>query len=447
MERKHFIQTIMGGSALLGLSSLRWLIDDQPETQQMPVLFVGHGSPMNALEENLYTKQWKEITKQVNKPTAIICISAHWLTNGSFITAVDKPSTIHDFGGFPQALFDVQYPAPGFPELAKETALLFPENTVQTEEEWGLDHGTWSILKHMYPLADVPVLQLSIDYRKPASYHFELAQYLHIWRIDDRARRTRQLGRHHDILCTKIDACLLVFSRNRRFLRSDENTSDGNTSNPELDHFVQTCSITYSTGRNNRNLACFLKCWNQLMEGNVACMSASFAVHRNQRISSQRFYFLRVPDIGYIAKNPNAMLVRLADRFLRRAKRRDDKIDLFLADNLQLFLVQKVRLVDDEVDPKRTFRPVPDLADRISQFVHSSVIQRRNRARNPRFNGRNDHVGIRNQKHWRDDHRIFYPEHFAKRGFLQQFIFHRCKCRKNLCTHSIFLLRVAACQL
>ncbi len=169
---------IMGGSALMGLSSLRWLIDDQPETPLMPVLFVGHGSPMNAIEENMYTQQWKEITKQVTKPTAIICISAHWLTNGSFITAVDKPSTIHDFGGFPQALFDVQYPAPGFPELAKETVLLFPENTVHTEEEWGLDHGTWSILKHMYPLADVPVLQLSIDYRKPASYHFEMAQYL-----------------------------------------------------------------------------------------------------------------------------------------------------------------------------------------------------------------------------------------------------------------------------
>lgn len=168
----------MGGTAILGLSSLKWLIDDQPETPLMPVLFVGHGSPMNALEDNKFTRQWKEITKQVHKPTAIICISAHWLTNGSYVTVVDKPSTIHDFGGFPQALFDVQYPAPGFPELAKETALLFPDNKVQTDDEWGLDHGTWSILKHMYPLADVPVIQLSIDYRKPASYHFEMAQYL-----------------------------------------------------------------------------------------------------------------------------------------------------------------------------------------------------------------------------------------------------------------------------
>ena len=168
----------MGSSALLGLSSLQWLIDEQPETPLMPVLFVGHGSPMNAIEDNVYTQQWSEITKQVAKPTAILCISAHWLTNGSYITFVDKPSTIHDFGGFPQALFDVQYPAPGFPELAKETALLFPEHTVHLDEEWGLDHGTWSILKHMYPLADVPVLQLSIDYGKPAAYHFEMAQYL-----------------------------------------------------------------------------------------------------------------------------------------------------------------------------------------------------------------------------------------------------------------------------
>jgi len=168
----------MGSSALLGLSSLQWLIDEQPETPEMPVLFVGHGSPMNAIEENVYTRQWTEITQKVAKPTAILCISAHWLTKGSYVTAVDKPSTIHDFGGFPQALFDVQYPAPGFPELARETALLFPENTVHLDEEWGLDHGTWSILKHMYPLADVPVLQLSIDYGRPAAYHFEMAQYL-----------------------------------------------------------------------------------------------------------------------------------------------------------------------------------------------------------------------------------------------------------------------------
>jgi len=168
----------MGSSAILGLSSLRWLIDDQPETPTMPVLFIGHGSPMNAIEDNIFSRSWTEVSQKVAKPTAILVISAHWLTKGSFITAVDKPATIHDFGGFPQALFDVQYPAPGFPELARETANLFPDNLVHLDDEWGLDHGTWSILKHMYPLADVPVLQLSIDYHQPPVYHFEMAQYL-----------------------------------------------------------------------------------------------------------------------------------------------------------------------------------------------------------------------------------------------------------------------------
>lgn len=168
----------MGSSAILGLSSLRWLIDDQPETPTMPVLFIGHGSPMNAIEDNIFSRSWTEVSQKVAKPTAILVISAHWLTKGSFITAVDKPATIHDFGGFPQALFDVQYPAPGFPELARETANLFPDNLVHLDDEWGLDHGTWSILKHMYPLADVPVLQLSIDYHQPPAYHFEMAQYL-----------------------------------------------------------------------------------------------------------------------------------------------------------------------------------------------------------------------------------------------------------------------------
>lgn len=167
----------MGGSALLGLGSLQHLVTKE-ESKKMPVLFVGHGSPMNAIEENEFTAGWKSIAQQVEKPKAILCISAHWLTNGSFVTAVENPETIHDFGGFPQALFDVRYPAPGNPKLAKETSLLFPEKTVQLDETWGLDHGTWSILKHMYPLADVPVLQLSIDYGKPASYHFELAGLL-----------------------------------------------------------------------------------------------------------------------------------------------------------------------------------------------------------------------------------------------------------------------------
>ncbi|MFN5415826.1 MAG: 4,5-DOPA dioxygenase extradiol [Flavobacteriia bacterium] len=176
----------MGSSAILGLSSLNWLLDEKESTSQMPVLFIGHGSPMNALENNIYTQNWKKIAGDIEtaagrngvKPKAIICISAHWLTKGSFITGVENPLTIHDFGGFPDELFAAQYPAKGLPELATQTQALFPEDLLHIDMEWGLDHGTWSILKQMYPLADVPTLQLSIDYSKPAAYHFELAQYL-----------------------------------------------------------------------------------------------------------------------------------------------------------------------------------------------------------------------------------------------------------------------------
>lgn len=179
MKRNHFIASMMGGgAALFGLSSLNWIIDNEVKTPKMPVLFVGHGSPMNAIQENIFTKSWNEVALKFPKPTAILCISAHWLTNGSFVTHVANPTTIHDFGGFPQALFDVQYPAPGMPELAEATTKLFPDNQVQLDDEWGLDHGTWSVLKHMFPLADVPVLQLSIDYHKPAQYHFDLAKNL-----------------------------------------------------------------------------------------------------------------------------------------------------------------------------------------------------------------------------------------------------------------------------
>jgi 4,5-DOPA dioxygenase extradiol len=142
----------------------------------MPLLFTGHGSPMNALEENTFVKKWQELGRELPKPTAILCISAHWETRGAFVTAMEKPKTIHDFGGFPQALFEVQYPAPGSPELAKETKSLIRSTSVGLDsQEWGLDHGCWSILKHLYPAADVPVLQLSLDYTKPPRWHYELA--------------------------------------------------------------------------------------------------------------------------------------------------------------------------------------------------------------------------------------------------------------------------------
>lgn len=144
----------------------------------MPLLFIGHGSPMNGIEDNEFSMKWENLGKEIPLPTAVLCISAHWLTRGTHITAMEHPQTIHDFGGFPQALFDVQYPAPGNPVLAKETASLIHKTLVELDHEWGLDHGTWSIVRRMYPEATIPVLQLSIDYSKGPQYHYELAREL-----------------------------------------------------------------------------------------------------------------------------------------------------------------------------------------------------------------------------------------------------------------------------
>lgn len=147
-------------------------------TEKFPVLFLGHGSPMNAIEENEFVDGFRNIGKTFQKPKAILVISAHWETRGTFVTAMDNPPTIHDFGGFPQALFDVQYPAPGSPELAQETKKIITKTDVLLDDKWGLDHGAWSVVKHLYPDAEVPVIQMSIDYTQPASYHYELAQEL-----------------------------------------------------------------------------------------------------------------------------------------------------------------------------------------------------------------------------------------------------------------------------
>jgi 4,5-DOPA dioxygenase extradiol len=170
----------MGGTLALGSTGiLSSLMESLGETDtKMPVLFVGHGSPMNGIEDNEFSQYWKKLASEIEKPKAVLCISAHWLTRGTFVTAMDKPQTIHDFGGFPQALFDVQYPAPGNPLLAEETAKLITTTPVGLDHDWGLDHGTWTIVRHMYPNADIPILQLSIDYNQPAQYHYDLAKQL-----------------------------------------------------------------------------------------------------------------------------------------------------------------------------------------------------------------------------------------------------------------------------
>lgn len=147
-------------------------------TEKMPVLFLGHGSPMNAIEENQFVAGFRNLAKTLPQPNAILCISAHWFTNGTKVTAMEMPRTIHDFGGFPKALFDVQYPAKGSPELALKTKELLLPTEVELDEHWGLDHGAWSVIKHLYPDANVPVIQLSIDYTKSGQYHFDLAQKL-----------------------------------------------------------------------------------------------------------------------------------------------------------------------------------------------------------------------------------------------------------------------------
>ena len=145
----------------------------------MPVLFIGHGSPMNGIEDNEFSQRWAKMAKEIPTPAAVLVVSAHWFSRGTRITAMDFPETIHDFGGFPQALFDVQYSAPGSPALAKETVSLLRSAHVELDHDWGLDHGTWTVVRHMYPDAKIPVLQLSIDYTKGPQYHFELSKELY----------------------------------------------------------------------------------------------------------------------------------------------------------------------------------------------------------------------------------------------------------------------------
>jgi len=147
-------------------------------TDTMPLLFLGHGNPMNAIEENEFVNGFRTMAQTIPKPNAIVCISAHWETNGTLVTAMEHPRTIHDFGGFPKELFDVQYPASGNILLANETKRLLSETNVGLDTSWGLDHGTWSVIKHLYPQANIPIVQLSIDYNKTPQQHYSLAQDL-----------------------------------------------------------------------------------------------------------------------------------------------------------------------------------------------------------------------------------------------------------------------------
>lgn len=155
------------------------LIQNEALASRMPILFVGHGSPMNAIEKNPYTQMLASLAGKIQKPKAILVVSAHWMTEGTWVLGMDKPKTIHDFYGFPQELFDVQYPALGSPETAKLIKSTITDPKINNDlEMWGLDHGTWSVLRHMYPDADVPVLQMSLYMARSAEYHFNIGQQL-----------------------------------------------------------------------------------------------------------------------------------------------------------------------------------------------------------------------------------------------------------------------------
>ncbi len=181
MNRKKFLKYLammpVSGVAMK-LNELNKITEQFDNTDKMPVLFLGHGSPMNAIEENEFVQGFRKLANEIPKPRAILCISAHWESNGTFVTAMEKPKTIHDFGGFPKELFEVQYPAPGNPELAKEIKSNVTKTEVGLDLNWGLDHGAWSVIKHLYPDADVPVIQMSLDYRQSPQYHFDLSREL-----------------------------------------------------------------------------------------------------------------------------------------------------------------------------------------------------------------------------------------------------------------------------
>lgn len=181
MNRNDFLK-------LTGLTSLYFMTNSLQSLYQlqgslassplMPVLFLGHGSPMNAVEENIFVQGFRKAAENVPLPQVILCISAHWYTKGTLITGQANPPTIHDFGGFPKSLYEVQYPAPGQPQFAAELKELIQPTIASLDDHWGFDHGAWSVIKHLYPKANIPMIQMSIDYQLSPAQHLELAQQL-----------------------------------------------------------------------------------------------------------------------------------------------------------------------------------------------------------------------------------------------------------------------------
>ena len=178
MRRDRFLKTLAVVPLLGTLARLKGFASGLPYTPPMPVLFLGHGSPMNAIEENDFVRGFRDVAATLPRPRAILCVSAHWETRGTRLTAMPQPRTIHDFGGFPDALYAVQYPAPGSPELAAEVRRCVHSHALTEDHAWGLDHGAWSVLRHLFPLADVPVVQMSLNTALDPAGHFALATEL-----------------------------------------------------------------------------------------------------------------------------------------------------------------------------------------------------------------------------------------------------------------------------
>ena len=181
MNRQDFLKSL----SLLALSgavskvnAMNFFLNDAPTTERTPLLFIGHGSPFKGINDNPYSQTWKDLGKQLETPAAVLVISAHWQTKGIFVTGLPENETIHTFNNFPKELFDVRYPAPGKPELAKEVQQLITTAPIEISHDWGLDHGAWIVLRRLFPKADIPVIQLSVDYSKSATYHYELGKQL-----------------------------------------------------------------------------------------------------------------------------------------------------------------------------------------------------------------------------------------------------------------------------
>jgi 4,5-DOPA dioxygenase extradiol len=181
MQRRKFIKNGMLTMAALQITDLQALFPTNSEAI-MPAMFVGHGNPLNAIEDNEFSRNWSRIGAQLPAPKAILCISAHWLTRGSFVAATPKPETIYDFSGFPDELYQVNYAAPGSPEFAQEVKSAVKSKSISDDHSWGLDHGCWSVLNQMFPKADIPVFQLSIDMLAKPEEHYAIAKELAVLR-------------------------------------------------------------------------------------------------------------------------------------------------------------------------------------------------------------------------------------------------------------------------